>query len=162
MKVEGHPVGREGAHARLWLRARRVEHAADQCRRVHRRGHAGRRVTGRGHRQAAARRTLAHEETAVTLRLHQTLRQQQVVGRHHGGRVQALLGRTLAHAGQARAGCQQAVADAGGKALGQLLGQRLRRRAAEGGRTAQCVGGVGVGGVEHGGVWPGRAIQLLN
>ena len=39
--------------------------------------------------------------------------------------------------------------------FGQLFGQGLRRCAAQGGRAAQRVGGAGVRGVEHGGVWPG-------
>ena len=61
--------------------------------------------------------------------------------------VGSLLRGALAHAGQARAGGQQAVADAAGKALGQLLGQ-----------------GVGGGAQQHGrrcSVWLRRTIQLL-
>jgi len=68
-------------------------------------------------------RQIADIEAALSARLHQALRQQLVVGRHHGIGAHALLARAIAHRGQARASGQQARANALGEALGQLFGQ---------------------------------------
>jgi hypothetical protein len=74
-------------------------------------------------RVGAHGRGLAHKKPPVLARLHQPLRQQLVIGRHHGGRAHAVLLRALPHRRQARARGQQPVADALGKARRQLLGQ---------------------------------------
>lgn len=123
------PVGRKHAHARVRLVADLVEHAADQRRRVDgRRPAAGPRGSGLGFARqtvGARRGHFAHEEAPVLARLHQALREQLVVGGHHGGGAHAVLQRALAHRGQARTGRQQAAADAVGEAHGELLGQGL-------------------------------------
>ena len=134
-EVGAQPVGRQHAHAGLRARVGGVEHAA------HQRGGADRRVQAAGVGRVAEcfgfdgcarlalgrcgrpRHRVAHEEAALRPRLHQALRQQLVVGGHHGGRADPVQRRALPHAGQARAGRQQLVADALGKALGQLVGQ---------------------------------------
>ena len=121
------PVGREHAHAGLRLVARPVEHAADEaC--SHRPAPSGRQRLRAGSGRGRARRAgdrVAHVEAALAPRFHQALRQQLVVGRDHRVRAHALLSRAFAHRGQARAGRQQAVADALGKAVGELLRERL-------------------------------------
>jgi hypothetical protein len=78
----------------------------------------------------------------VRPRFDQTLRQQLVVGRHHRGGADFVLPGALAHAGQARARRQQAVADARGKALGKLLGQGLGRGSHEHGNSSSCGDGA--------------------
>ncbi len=143
------PLGWKHAHARLGLVADLVEHAADQRGGVDRwrvgpstaHGHpvGGVPVGRRDARMPgieprlrgvvrALRRRLPHEKAAVLARLHQPLRQQLVVGGHHGGWAHVVLQRALAHRGQARTGRHQPVADALGKTRRQLLGQGLRGR----------------------------------
>jgi hypothetical protein len=78
-----------------------------------------------GGEQRRIERGIAHKKTAVLARHHQALRQQLVVGGHHGGDAHALLLGAQAHRGQARARRQQAAAYALGKARRELFGQRL-------------------------------------
>ncbi|WP_370691019.1 hypothetical protein [Hydrogenophaga sp.] len=124
-----------------------MKHATYERDGVHRSGHAqggigsaGGRGRARGGRVGSQRRTVTHKEAPIALCQHQALGQQQVVGGHHGGRVQTVLGGTLAHTGARWAGGrQQAVPDAVGKPGCQLLSQRLRCGAREGGRAGQGV-----------------------
>ena len=65
----------------------------------------------------------AHEEAALCARFDQPLRQQLVVGGDHRGRADLVPARAFAHRGQARAGREQALADALGKTRRELVGQ---------------------------------------
>ena len=134
----------------IGLRARRLEHAADQ------RGGADRAAGERGARRAAAPRRRrassaqrsAHEEAALRARLDQALREQLVVGGDHRGRADLVPPRAFAHRGQPCAGREQALADALGEARGELVGQgavglRRARRVAAGSAAASSMACAG-------------------
>jgi ABC transport system ATP-binding/permease protein len=122
----------------------RLEHAADQRRGVHRRrGPAACRRPAP--RLRSGRLRPAHEEAALRPRLDQALRLQQVVGRHHGAGLTPCAARSRAPRAAARP-APAGAADALGKALRQLLGQRGAGPARSG-----RVRGLGQGG--HRAVW---------
>lgn len=68
---------------------------------------------------------ISYIKATVSVRFHQTLRQQAVISRHHRAGAHALLVGALPHRRQARARCQQTAAIALGKTPGELFGQRL-------------------------------------
>jgi hypothetical protein len=131
-----------------------VEHAADERRRIDGRDTVDRGaacLVDGGHRGGWRARRLPHEKSALPARLHEALGQQLVVGRDHGVRADAMAPRALAHRGQPRTGCEQAMSDALAVLGGELLGQRGAGGAGQ---------GEGIAGVHGTAVSVRSAVQI--
>ena len=145
------PLRRKHTHAWLRLVTDLMEHAPNQCGGVNgrhaattaschtRRRPMRRTPVGRGAFRCEVCRArvhawgadctapVTHKESPVFARFDQALCLQLVVSSNDGGRTYRVLRGTLAHRRQTRPRRQQSVADTFGKAVRQLLGQRLRR-----------------------------------